>query len=45
VRADNAPKGIHVHDLAEAIKELRRRVRAHDTEGGQRVSAIKRMAK
>ena len=45
VRADNAPKGIHVHDLAEAIKELRRRVRAHDSEGGQRVSAIKRMAK
>ena len=45
VRADNAPKGIHVHDLAEAIKELRRRVRAPDTEGGQRVSAIKRMAK
>jgi hypothetical protein len=45
VRADNAPKGIHVHDLAEAIQELRRRVRAHDTEGGQRAGAIKRMAK
>ena len=45
VRADNAPKGIHVHDLAEAIKELRRRVRTHDTEGGQRAGAIKRMAK
>ena len=31
--------------LAEAIKELGLRVRAHDTEGGQRASAIKRMAK
>jgi hypothetical protein len=45
VRADNAPKGIHVHDLAEAIQELRRRVRVHDTEGSQRAGAIKRMAK
>jgi hypothetical protein len=43
VRADNAPKGIHVHDLAEAIQELRRRVRTHDTAGGQRAGAIKRM--
>jgi hypothetical protein len=45
VRADKAPKGIHVQDLAEAIRELRQRVRAHDTEGGQRASAIKRIAK
>jgi hypothetical protein len=45
VRAENAPKGIHVRDLAEAIQELRRRVRAHHTEGGQRAGAIKRIAK
>jgi hypothetical protein len=45
VRADNVLKGIHVHDLAEAIQEVRRRVRAHDTEADQRADAIKGLAK
>ena len=45
VRAGKCPKGIHVQDLAEAIRELRQRVRAHDTEGGQRAGAVKRIAK
>jgi len=40
VRAGNAPKGIHVKDLAEAIGELRRRVRWHDTPGAHRAAAI-----
>jgi len=39
--AGNVPKGIHVHDLAEAIRELRRRVRWHDTPGAHRAAAIK----
>ena len=41
-KAGKAPKGIHVQDLAEAIQELRRRVRRHDTPGGHRAAAIKR---
>jgi hypothetical protein len=41
VHAGKAPKGIHVHDLAEAIRELRRRVRWHDTPGAHRSAAIK----
>src|SRR5580658_663343 len=41
VHAGTAPKGIHVHDLAEAIRELRRRVRWHDTPGAHRSAAIK----
>jgi hypothetical protein len=45
VHAGKAPKGIHVHDLAEAIKELRKKVRRHDTPGSHRASAIKRKAK
>jgi hypothetical protein len=45
VHAGKAPKGIHVHDLAEAIKELRKRVRRHDTPGAHRAAAIKRKAK
>ncbi len=40
VKAGKAPKGIHVHDLAEAIQELRRRVRRHDTPGSHRATAI-----
>ena len=40
VRAGKAPKGIHVHDLAEAIQELRRHVRRHDTLGAERAAAI-----
>ena len=39
--AGKAPKGIHVKDLAEAIRELRRRVRWHDTPGAHRSAAIK----
>src|SRR5260370_33506452 len=41
VHAGKAPKGIHVHDLAEAIRELRRRVRWHDTPEAHRAAAIK----
>jgi hypothetical protein len=41
VHAGKAPKGIHVHDLAEAIRELRRRVRWHDTPGAHRAAALK----
>jgi len=40
VHAGNAPKGIHVKDLAQAIGELRRRVRWHDTPGAHRAAAI-----
>ena len=39
--AGKAPKVIHVHDLAEAIRELRRRVRWRDTPGAHRSAAIK----
>jgi len=39
--AGKAPKGIHAHDLAEAIRKLRRRVRWHDTPGAHRSAAIK----
>jgi hypothetical protein len=45
VHAGKCPKGIHVLDLEEAIKELRKRVRRHDTPGAQRAIAIKRKAK
>jgi hypothetical protein len=45
VHAAKAPKGIHVHDLAEAIQELRRRVRRHDTPGSHRAAAIKKKSK
>jgi hypothetical protein len=45
VRAAKAPKGIHVHDLAEAIQELRKRVRRHDTPAGHRGDAILRRKK
>jgi hypothetical protein len=45
VHAGMAPKGIHVHDLEEAIQELRKRVRRHDTPGANRAAAIKRKPK
>ena len=45
VRAGKAPKGIHVQDLAEAIQELRKRVRRHDTPGAERAAATKRKKK
>src|ERR1700685_4192365 len=44
VNAGKAPKGIHVHDLAEAIREVRQRVRWHDTPGAHRAAAIKAKA-
>lgn len=45
VKAGKAPKGIHVQDLAEAIQELRGRVRRHETPGAERAAAIKRKMK
>ncbi len=45
VKAGQAPKGIHVQDLAEAIQELRKRVRRHETPGADRAAAIKRKMK
>jgi hypothetical protein len=42
VHAGNAPKGVHVGDLQEAIVELRKKVRRHETPGGVRAAAIKR---
>src|SRR5271170_631257 len=44
-KAGAAPKGIHVPDLAEAIREVRKRVGRHDTPSAQRAAAIKRKAK
>jgi hypothetical protein len=41
VHAGKAPKGFHVQDLAEAIRQLRQRVRWHDTLGAHRSAAIK----
>jgi hypothetical protein len=45
VKADKASKGLHVRDLAEAMRQLRRRVRRHGTLGAQRAAAILRAAK
>ncbi len=45
VRAGDCPKGFHVHDLAEAIQDLRNHVRRHETPAAERASAIKRAAK
>jgi hypothetical protein len=45
VRAGKAPKGIHVKDLAEAIGELRKQVRRHETAATERSVAIQRAAK
>jgi hypothetical protein len=44
VRAGKAPKGLRVHDLEEAILELRRHVRHHETQGAERAAALKRAA-
>jgi len=44
VRAGNCPKGVHVRDLEEAILELRKHVRCHDTPGAERATAIKQAA-
>ena len=40
VKAGNAPKGIKVRDLAEAIQSLRQRVRRHDTAGAHWVAEL-----
>jgi hypothetical protein len=45
VRAGKCPKGIHVQDLAEAIADLRKHVRQHDTPGAERGVALKRRVK
>jgi hypothetical protein len=45
VKAGKAPKGIHVKDLAQAIGEVRKKVRWHDTPGAHRAAAIKRKMK
>ncbi len=41
VHAGNAPKGVHVRDLQEAILQLRRKVRRHETPGTERAAKIK----
>ena len=45
VRAGNAPKGIHVRDLQEAIQSLRKHVQWHETPASERSAAIRRAAK
>jgi hypothetical protein len=42
VKAGKAPKALHVRDLAEAIQQLRRRVRRHGTLAAQRAAALLR---
>lgn len=42
VHAGNAPKGVHVRDLQEAILELRKKVRRHVTRGTKRAVTVKR---
>jgi hypothetical protein len=44
VHAGNAPKGVHVRDLQEAILQLRKKVRRHETPSTERAAAIKRPA-
>ncbi len=45
VKAGKAPKGLHARDLAEAIQQIRRRVRRHDTPGARRAAALSRTTK
>jgi hypothetical protein len=45
VKAGKAPKGLHVRDLAEAIQELRRRVRRHGTPGARGLAQLSRTKK
>ena len=45
VKAGKAPKGLHVRDLAEAIRQLRRHVRRHGTAGAARAAAVSRAKK
>jgi hypothetical protein len=44
VRAGKCPKGVKVHDLEEAILDLRKHVRGHETPATERSTAIKRAA-
>jgi hypothetical protein len=45
VKAGKAPQGLHARDLAEAIEQLRQRVRRHGTLGAQRAAALLRKTK
>ena len=45
VKAGRAPKGLHVRDLAEAITQLRHRVRRHGALGARRMAAPSRAKK
>jgi hypothetical protein len=45
VHAGKAPHGLRAHDLAEAIAELRHRVRRHATSGAERGAALSRKKK
>ena len=45
VKAGKAPKGLHVRDPAEAIRQLQRRVRRHGTLGAHRAAAVSGAAK
>ena len=40
VKAGKAPSGLRARDLAEAIRQLRRRVRRYGTPGAERVAAL-----
>jgi hypothetical protein len=44
-RAGTLPKGFRAGDIAEAIKQMRAKVRLHDTPAGHRSAAIKQMMK
>ncbi|MGC2124893.1 MAG: hypothetical protein WA652_18760, partial [Xanthobacteraceae bacterium] len=44
-RAGKAPKGVHVEDLAEAIQDLRKSMRRHESPGARRAAAIARKMK
>jgi len=41
-RAGKLPNGFHAGDLLEAIRQMHRRVRLHDTPGAHRAAAIRR---
>jgi hypothetical protein len=43
--AGTLPKGFHAGDIAEAIKQMRAKVRLHDTAAGRRSAAIKQAMK
>jgi hypothetical protein len=44
-KAGKASKGLHVRDLAEAIEQLRGKLRRHGTLGARRTAALSRAAK